>query len=114
MITSADIIKAIVLSVLGTSGIFGIVFGLINRKINNALSAAEASQKKKRENRITRTKLDDDMFQKIGRLLFWLYKAVKTGTSNGDLDKAYCEFEAAEQRRKEFKNGIYAEAEQDC
>lgn len=109
----AEVAKTLISAVVG-GGIVALFFGLINRSINKKLTAAENDQKKKKINRIMRIKLEDALFQTIGRLLFWLYRFAITGDHNGELDKAYKAFEAAEQSRKEFKNGIYAESEQDC
>ena len=110
----AEVIKTLISAVIG-AGILGTIFGLINKKINKKLLIAEEEQKKKKENRIMRIKLDDALFSNNGASpVLAVQVRCNRGKHNGDLDKAFDAFEQAEQKRKDFKNGIYAESEQDC
>lgn len=109
--TVKDIIMTIVLAIFGGSGIVGILFMFIRRYIEKRLTAREAEDKKKKEQRLKRIKLEDEMMHCQGRLMFWMHKAIITGDHNGDLEEAFEAYQNAEKARKDLDREILAENE---
>lgn len=109
--TAGDIFATIVVAIAGGSGIVGILFFFIRRYIEKRLTARETEDKKKKEQRLKRIQLEDEMMHSQGRLLFWMYKAIITGHHNGDLEKAFEAYQAAEKARKDLDREILAENE---
>jgi hypothetical protein len=99
------------LSLIGGSGIVGILFYFLRRYIEGRLKRSEECDEHHKDQRLRRLRLEDEKDHAEGRLLFWLYKAIVTGHHNGDLDKAMDTFLDAESRKKELDREILAEVE---
>lgn len=105
------VVSGVVGAVVGGSGIVGLLFYFIRKYIEDRLSGKEAEDKRKKEQRIKRAAVDDELQHCQGRLFFWTYKAIVTGQHNGDLDKAFSEYQIAEQKAKALDREIIVENE---
>lgn len=116
------IISGVIGAVVGGGGITGIVFYFMRRYIENKLNAKDEEKKKietkrlkdearKKEQRIKRMRVDDELQHCEGRLFFWLHKAIVTGSHNGDLEEAFKAYQSAESEKKELDREIVAENE---
>lgn len=108
-----EIATVIISSVVGGAGIVGIVFYFVRRYIEQMLDRHEGEEQKRKENRVKRASYNDALQHAQGRLLFWLYQAVTKGEHNGELEQAFADFQAAEQRIKDHDRKIVAEQEGD-
>lgn len=113
---SAEEIRILVVSgtvgaIVGGSGITGLLFFFIRSYIEKKISEREADERRKRELKIKRMIIDDKLRHCEGRLFFWLHKAIVTGNHNGDLKKAFDEYQEAEIERKELDREIIVENE---
>lgn len=108
-----DVLTAIILALAGGSGFVGILFYFIRKYIEKALDEKEQENKKKREQKLRRIKVEDELAHCQGRLFFWIHKAIVTGEHNGDLDKAFKDYQKAEDDRKDLDREILAENELD-
>ena len=118
------IVSGVIGAIVGGSGITGIVFYFIRRYIENKLNAKDEAAKtmeeqkqkeneKKKEQRIKRMSVDDELQHCQGRLFFWIHKAIVTGSHNGDLESAFQAYQEAEQKKKLLDREILAENEFD-
>lgn len=116
------IISGVIGAIVGGSGLTGIVFYFIRRYLENKLNAKEelqkladekhsAEEKKKKDQRIKRMSIDDELQHCQGRLFFWIHKAIVTGSHNGDLEAAFTAYQDAEQKKKIFERELLAENE---
>lgn len=113
---SADEIQILVVSgvvgaIVGGSGITGLLFFFIRRYIENKLGKREAEESQKRDQKIKRMIVDDKLQHCEGRLFFWIHKAIVTGEHNGDLERAFEEYQKAERERKALDREIIVENE---
>lgn len=116
------IVSGIIGTIVGGSGITGMVFFFIRRYIENKLKLKEDKAKaeelekkdeqhKRRELAVRRMKVDDELQHCEGRLFFWIHKAIVTGAHNGDLEAAFDNYQKAEQAKKELDREIIVENE---
>jgi hypothetical protein len=116
------IVSGIIGTIVGGSGITGMVFFFIRRYIENKLKLKEDKAKaeelekkdeqhKRRELAVRRMKVDDELQHCEGRLFFWIHKAIVTGVHNGDLEAAFDNYQKAEQAKKELDREIIVENE---
>lgn len=113
---SAEEIRILVVSgvlgaVVGGSGITGLLFFFIRRYIENKLGKRETEEKLRRDQKIKRMIVDDKLQHCEGRLFFWIHKAIVTGEHNGDLERAFEEYQKAERERKTLDREIVVENE---
>lgn len=104
-------VSGIVGAVVGGSGITGMLFFFIRKYIENKLGERDAEENKKREQKIKRMIVDDKLQHCEGRLFFWIHKAIVTGQYNGDLERAFEEYQKAEHERKSLDREIIVENE---
>ena len=97
---------AVVLAVVGSGGIVGILFYFLRRYLENRLKSNEDEEKRRKNIRIRRMQIDDELHHCYGRLLFWLYRAITTNTHNGELDAAFANLEEAEAKKKDLDREI--------
>jgi alpha-beta hydrolase superfamily lysophospholipase len=107
--TLKEILVFLVGALLGGGGLTGLMFGLFRRYIDKKLAASESERDKK----IKRKQIDDKLCHAYGRMFFWVYKYIVTGSHNGDLDKAFKDLEDAEALKKELDCEIIADHEVD-
>ena len=108
-----EIATIIISSVVGGAGIVGLVFFFVRRYLEKILDRRENEEQRHREDRVKRASYNDALQHAQGRLLFWLYQAIVKGQHNGELDQAFMDFQAAEQRIKDHDRSIVAEQEGD-
>ena len=105
--------ESLVLAILGSSGIIGLAFFLLRKYIEKRLTENERDIQKRREYRIKRMQIEDELHHAYGRLFFWMYRAVKSGQSNGELVEAFQALEDVEVRKKDLDREILVACEQE-
>ena len=103
------VISGLIGAVVGGSGITGLIFFFIRRYIEKSLEAREELNRHQREQKIQRLKIEDELQHWEGRLFFWIHKAIVTGEHNGDLEKAFKEYQEADERKKQLDRDIIFE-----
>lgn len=112
--THSDFYSMVFGGIVGGSGIIGLAFFFLRRYIEKKLKASENEAKKRRDIKIKRMKIEDEMHHAYGRLHFWEVRAIESGTHNGELKTAMNNLEIAEEKKKCLDREIIAESEQDC
>lgn len=105
------VVSGIIGAIVGGSGITGMLFFFIRRYIEGKLGERDAEERKKIQQKMKRMIVDDKLQHCEGRLFFWLHKAIVTGTHNGDLERAFDDYQEAEKERKALDREIIAENE---
>lgn len=100
-------------AILGTGGIVGVFFYFLRRSIEKRLVLAEKEAEKRKNLTHQRAIIDDKLCHAYSRLFFWMYKAIASGTHNGELEKAYVNLETVEGEKKDLDRKIIAESERD-
>lgn len=103
-----DIVTIILSAALGGAGCVGLVFGFIRFYIEKRIKKNEEVEAEKRDIRIKKRVIDEEREQATGRLLFWIVRAIQTGTHNGELESAHIRFQEVEQKAKDFERRIIA------
>ena len=98
-------------AVVGGAGFVGLIFYFIRRYIDNKLNDRDRDTKKRREQQIRRLKIEYEMEQATGRLLFWMFKAIDTGHHNGDFREAWTKYRTAEEKKKELNREVLVDHE---
>lgn len=105
------IITSVISTVIGGSGITGIVFYFVRKRMEAKLDAKEKEEAKKKQQKMQRRKIDDELQHCEGRLFFWIHKAIVTGAHNGDLESAFEAYQQAETAKKDFDRELIVESE---
>ena len=109
-----DILTVLVTAVLGSGGIVGVAFYFLRRWMENRLHAAESKADARRKQHIQLSVIEREMWQAVGRVLFWLVRAAHdSGHANGELTKAQNKYDAADAKRKDLERQIVATFEND-
>ncbi|MDR1160162.1 MAG: hypothetical protein LBK69_06000 [Syntrophomonadaceae bacterium] len=103
-----NVLQIIIAAVLGGSGIIGIALYFIRRWLEQKLSASEEVRALRTQNRLLRARLEDELHHAQGRVLFWLHRAIVTGTPNGELEEAFNALQTVEGKIKEHDREIVA------
>lgn len=103
-----DILIGAAAGIFGSGGLLGLFFFVIKRYLQKKLDERDAREKEKMELRLERNQIERELWHSVGRLLFWTHRAITTGTHNGELEKAFEEFEAAEEKSKALDMKILA------
>lgn len=109
----SEIWGIVVATVVGGSGILGLIFYFFRRSIEKILNKKEEEAKKQCEIRKRRRSIEDELWHATGRLFFWLNRWADTGEHNGELENAFRKYEAAEELKKQLDRDIIAEHEGD-
>ncbi len=104
----SDIVSVFLTALLGSGCIFGFFIHYLQKYIDGKIDARKEVEEKKKETKIKRNKIEDEMQHAEGRLFFWIVKAIETGEHNGDLRQAYQNFQSAEQKSKDLDREIIA------
>lgn len=104
--TAETIVAAVVGAFVGGSGLVGLVFNFIRRYIDRKLNARDSENTKRREQQLRRLEIEDEMEHALGRLLFWMHRAITSGHHNGEYDAAWDEYQNAERKKKALDREI--------
>jgi hypothetical protein len=107
------ILTTVISTIIGGSGIVGIAFYFIRKRMEQKLDSKESEQQKRKAQRIQRIKVEEELQHCEGRLFFWVHKAIVTGQHNGDLEAAFEAYQEAEQAKKDLDREVLAENEYD-
>lgn len=99
-------------SIIGSGGFIGILFWGVKRRWEKKLMEKERKAELAQQHKIKRRKLESDMRHAHSDLMFWLHKAVVSGEHNGELKKAFDDFQKVEDAFKDFENQLIAEMSQ--
>lgn len=100
------LISSLVSALISGIGIYYLHAYLDGKRKENDTRAAQCQEQRRKMDI-----LDQRLRRAEGRLLFWLRDAVDNGRehANGDLTKAWEDFEAAEEARKQYEQELLAE-----
>ena len=91
--------------------ISGLLLHYLKRYIDKRLEGAERRQKTRLEIKRKRSEAEQKRRRAEGRLLFWVHHALVKPPPNGELEKAWEDFQTAEEEQKEIERSILAEYE---
>lgn len=91
--------------------ISGLLIHYLKRYIDKRLEGAERRQKTRLEIKRKRSEAEQKRRRAEGRLLFWVHHALVKPPPNGELEKAWEDFQTAEEEQKEIERSILAEYE---
>ena len=100
-------LPGVVLSVL----LSGILLYYIRRYIDQKLLEEERARTEEQALKVKRSKLDMRRRRALGRLLFWLHRAVVNPPANGELEEAWESFQEVEEDQKALDQEILAKFE---
>lgn len=103
-----DVIIGAAAGLFGSGGLLGLFFFVIKRYLQKRLDERDEKEREKTQLRLERSQIERELWHALGRLLFWLYRAITTGTHNGELEKAFEDFQAAEEKSKALDMKILA------
>lgn len=101
-------IEIIVSILFGSCGLGGIFIYLIKRSIDKKLDKVDKEVCETAEVKRRKALAENMLLHAQGRVLFWMHRAIVTGQHNGDLQKAWEEYENAEQQNKDIQREIIA------
>ena len=96
-----------VLSVL----LSGILLYYIRRYIDQKLAEEERTRAEEQALKMNRSKLDMRRRRALGRLLFWMHRAIVNPPANGELEDAWESFQNVEEDQKALDQEILAKFE---
>ena len=91
--------------------ISGLALHYLKRYFDKKLVKAEERQKERLKIRKRRSEAEQKRRRAEGRLLFWVHHALVKPPPNGELEKAWEDFQTAEEEQKEIERSILAEYE---
>ena len=97
-----DVLEQVLTAAVGSSALAGAIICFARRGLEKRITEKEQRVEKERELRIRRRELDAEVMSAYGSLLFWLYRAVTTGSHNGELEKAMQTVVEAEKKKEEL------------
>lgn len=108
-----ELIWSIIGAVVGGSGLVGLLFYFLRRYIEQRLKTVEDDEDKRKAVRVRRMQIEDELHHAYGRVFFWMYRAIDTGSHNGELKSAFEKLQEVEAKKKALDREIIAESEQD-
>lgn len=108
-----EVLAAVVMALVGGSGVVGLAMTYLRRYIDRKLEAGEAEAALRLKHRKRRQQVDDQLHHAYGRCLFWLNHAVTKPPPNGELAAAMEELTKAEEAKKNLDREILAEYEEE-
>lgn len=103
-----DILIGAAAGLFGSGGLLGLFFFVVKRYLQKKLDERDEKERVKTEIRLERSQIERELWHAMGRLLFWIHRAITTGSHNGELEKAFEEFQAAEEKSKALDMRILA------
>ena len=103
--------KAALPGVLVSVLVSGLVLYYIRAYIDHKLKEDEEHRKKEQQLRLQRSQLEQKRRRALGRLLFWMHRAITHPPHNGELEEAMEDFRAVEDEQKALDQKILAEFE---
>jgi hypothetical protein len=91
--------------------ISGLALHYLKRYFDKKLVIAEAKQQERLKIRKRRSEAEQRRRRAEGRLLFWMHHAMVKPPPNGELEKAWEDYQEAEEAQKEIERAILAEYE---
>ena len=91
--------------------ISGLALHYLKRYFDKKLVSAEAKQQERLKIRKQRSEAEQRRRRAEGRLLFWMHHAIVKPPANGELEKAWEDYQEAEDAQKEIERSILAEYE---
>lgn len=106
-----ELLKSALVSGFVSALISGIGVYYLHAYLDGRRRESEQAAAKRREERRKADALESQRRRAAGRLLFWLHDAVVKGKdhANGDLEKAYQDYNNAEDDQKRFEQMLLAE-----
>ena len=108
-----EVLAAVVLALVGGSGVVGLAMTYLRRYIDRKLEAGEEEAARRLERRKRRQQVEDQLHHAYGRCLFWLNHAVTKPPPNGELAEAMENLQKAEEAKKNLDREILAEYEEE-
>lgn len=108
-----EVLAAVVMALVGGSGMVGLVMHYLKRYIDSKLEAGEEEAARRLVHRKRRQQVDDQLHHAYGRCLFWLNHAVTKPPPNGELAEAMENLQKAEEAKKKLDREILAEYEEE-
>ena len=103
-----DILIGAAAGIFGSGGLLGLFFFVIKRYLQKKLDERDEKEREKAQLRLERSQIERELWHALGRLLFWINRAIVTGTHNGELEKAFEDFQTAEEKSKALDMKILA------
>lgn len=100
------ILVTVIGAIVGGSGIVGLAFAYMRRFIDRRLDAREHENAHNLEQKTKRLKLDNELGDATGKLLFYMHKAIVTGQHNGELEDAWNHYQEVLQKKEDFDRSI--------
>lgn len=106
-----EIIKSAAVSTMVSALITGVGVFYLQRYLESRRIQSEEAAATRRAQRRKADVLESRRRRAIGRLLFWLHFALLRGVeqANGDLEKAFADYNAVEEEQKAFEQELLAE-----
>lgn len=108
-----EVLAAVVLALVGGSGVVGLAMTYLRRYIDRKLEAGEKEAARRLDHRKRRQQVEDQLHHAYGRCLFWLNHAVTKPPPNGELAEAMENLQRAEEAKKNLDREILAEYEEE-
>ena len=105
----SDVLEKSIVTILGSGVMVGGVLYFTRRALERRISEKETQVQREKQMRTQRAQVEDELNHAYGRMLFWLYRSVVTGTHNGELDEAWRAVDAAERKKKILDREILSE-----
>ena len=103
-----DVLIGAAAGIFGSGGLLGLFFFVIKRYLQKKLDERDQKEREKAQLRLERSRIEKELWHALGRFLFWVNRAIVTETHNGELEKAFEDFQAAEEKSKELDMKILA------
>lgn len=104
-----DVLEKIAVSVLGSGVMVGGVLYFTRRALERRITEREAVQKREKELKTQRARVEEELNAAYGHMLFWLYRSAVTGQHGDELEEAWQAVCAAKSRKKTLDREILSE-----
>ena len=110
-----ELIKAALISAMVSALVSGVGVFYLQRYLDAKRQESEALATKRRTERRKADVFEVRRRRAVGRLLFWMYDALTKGVdhANGDLKKAFEDYNEVEEEQKSFEQELLAEHQEE-